>query len=584
MNYHRDHIKHFAEIAAPLYDLSTVKGNILLSDEHLAAFQQLKESVNSAPCLSFPIADGLFILDVDASDLALGAELSQVQNGTINPISFASNTLLKTQRNYCTTRKELLAVVKFCRHFRHYLLGRHFVLRTDHNSLVWLMRFKNIQGQLARWLEELSQYDMEILHRDGKSHINCDALSRIPESLPPCDCYNAGLSLDSLPCGGCPYCHRAHNQWERFIEDVDDVVPLAVRSIQTNVPTQDYNNNDSQDPEDEIVLNDDDNQITSDYAQTDTSNPNWLQTYSPANLRSIQLEDPEIAIVIHWLEQEIFPTPSELRLTSPVTRAYWLCRKYLVLIDEVLYYRWEEGGNRGAPSTFHTLFLVPSGLRNEVLFFCHDAVHAGHLGITKTIGKLKRQFYWNGMSRDSREYVKACPSCNQSKKANVSPRAPLRSFHAGFPMERVHLDILGPFTKSNAGNNYILMVICQFTKWIDMIPIPDQSAHTVAKEFLAKVVTYFGCPLEIFTDQGSNFQSNLFKAFCELLEITRTRTTPYRPAGNGQIERYNRVVLQMVRCYLKGKVKDWDKNLNLLAMALRATEHRQTGSLQTGSC
>ncbi len=355
------------------------------------------------------------------------------------------------------------------------------------------------------------------------------------------------------------------------------MVPLAVRSIQTNVPTQDYNNNDSQDPEDEIVLNDDDNQITSDYAQTDTSNPNWLQTYSPTNLRSIQLEDPEIAIVIHWLEQEIFPTPSELRLTSPVTRAYWLCRKYLVLIDEVLYYRWEEGGNRGAPSTFHTLFLVPSGLRNEVLFFCHDAVHAGHLGITKTIVKLKRQFYWNGMSRDSREYVKACPSCNQSKKANVSPRAPLKSFHAGFPMERVHLDILGPFTKSNAGNNYILMVICQFTKWIDMIPIPDQSAHTVAKEFLAKVVTYFDCPLEIFTDQGSNFQSNLFKAFCELLEITRTRTTPYRPAGNGQIERYNRVVLQMVRCYLKGKVKDWDKNLNLLAMALRATEHRQTG-------
>ena len=83
-----------------------------------------------------------------------------------------------TQRNYCATRKELLAIVNFTRHFRHYLLGGHFVVRTDHHSLAWLMKFKQTDGQLARWLEELAEYDMTVIHRPGKDHGNADFLSR----------------------------------------------------------------------------------------------------------------------------------------------------------------------------------------------------------------------------------------------------------------------------------------------------------------------------------------------------------------------------------------------------------------------
>lgn len=194
---------------------------------HEEVFRRAKTALVTAPCLSYPRPDGLFVLDTDASDHAVGAVLSQVQDGKETVICYASHVLLKPQRKYCTTRKELLAVVKFCRHFRHYLLGRRFMVRTDHNSLVWLMRFKHIEGQLARWLEELAQFDMEILHRPGKKHTNADALSRIPDDGPICDCYAAGASPESLPCGGCGYCVRAHNQWSRFSTDVDDVVPLS---------------------------------------------------------------------------------------------------------------------------------------------------------------------------------------------------------------------------------------------------------------------------------------------------------------------------------------------------------------------
>ena len=105
------------------------------------------------------------------------------------------------------------------------------MIRTDHISLTWLTRFRHVEGQLASWLEELSQYDFKIIHRRGIFHLNADGLSRIPDTLQECGCYRAGTEVSDLPCGGCSYCRRAHRQWARFNDDVDDVVPLAVRDI-----------------------------------------------------------------------------------------------------------------------------------------------------------------------------------------------------------------------------------------------------------------------------------------------------------------------------------------------------------------
>ena len=199
--------------------------------EQAKAFDALRQKLMEAPVLAYPNSEDLFILDTDASNHAIGAELLQVQNGVERLIGFGSFVLDSAQRNYCTTRKELLAVVRFTRHFKHYLLGRRFTLRTDHNSLLWLMGFKNIEGQLARWIEELAVYNMEIVHRPGKDHVNADGLSRIPDPLVQCNYYSYGCDVQDLPCGGCKYCVRANDQWDRFREEVDDIVPLAVRHI-----------------------------------------------------------------------------------------------------------------------------------------------------------------------------------------------------------------------------------------------------------------------------------------------------------------------------------------------------------------
>ena len=94
----------------------------------------------------------------------------QVQNGVERVVSDGGFILTPAQQKYCATRRELLAIVPFTRQYCQFLLGRKSMMRTDHNSLAWLMRFRGIQGQLARWIEGLSQFDMQILHRQGRKH------------------------------------------------------------------------------------------------------------------------------------------------------------------------------------------------------------------------------------------------------------------------------------------------------------------------------------------------------------------------------------------------------------------------------
>ena len=184
VNYHRSFIQNYANFSGILYDLVNVTKDREFkekwSKKHKQSFENLKKLLTSAPCLAIPNNKDVFILDCDASLFAIGGALYQIQHGKERLISFDSYVLSPSQRNYCATRRELLAVIRFLRKFRHYLLGRHFFVRTDHSSLAWLLRFKNINGQLARWLEEISEYNLTILHRPGSKHLNADALVPYP--------------------------------------------------------------------------------------------------------------------------------------------------------------------------------------------------------------------------------------------------------------------------------------------------------------------------------------------------------------------------------------------------------------------
>ena len=177
-SYYRKFVKGFSSLAKPLYMLTENQTKYVWGDECQKAFEKLKFLLCSSPILSFPREKGEFLLDTDASNIGIGAVLSQKQEGEERVIAYFSRVLNKAERNYCVTRRELLAIVDSIKFFRHYLLGQKFLIRTDHVSLRWLLSFRDLEGQLARWMERLQQYEFEIIYRKGTSHNNADGLSR----------------------------------------------------------------------------------------------------------------------------------------------------------------------------------------------------------------------------------------------------------------------------------------------------------------------------------------------------------------------------------------------------------------------
>ena len=354
------------------------------------------------------------------------------------------------------------------------------------------MRFEHIEGQLARWLEELAQFDIELIHRPGKLHENSDGMSRVPDTSIECDCYSAGAEHEKLPCGGCRYCTRAHNQWARFDADVDDVIPLSKKvNVTTVVPKQEIWTSQSKDPDltrsynsqeqdkstlqSEVDLeatwpyteNEGDPDRTKPYFESEglTFN-NWLPEYSSMELRQMQEEDDDISPIIQWLETGEDPSLATLRLSSPATRFLWLGQFCLEFHNEMLYYKYVDRTDK------ELCLVVPEKLKNEIVQHCHDDRVAGHFGKDKTIQRIKQCFIWHQMGSDIMNYVLTCNICNRYKNANLNPRYALQAYHAGSQMERLHIDILGPFNQSDDNNSYVLMMIDQFTKWVEMAAIP----------------------------------------------------------------------------------------------------------------
>ena len=184
--YYRRFVDKFADIAAPLYDLLKKGAAFVWSQACEQAFEHLKTALTTAPILGMPNEVDQFVFDTDASNHAVGAVLSQLQNGREVVIAYASRRLSPAERNYCITRRELLAIVVFVKQFRHYILGRRFLIRTDHAALQWLRKVSEPIGQQARWLELLEEYDYDIIRRAGNRHGNADVMSRRPCDRPRC--------------------------------------------------------------------------------------------------------------------------------------------------------------------------------------------------------------------------------------------------------------------------------------------------------------------------------------------------------------------------------------------------------------
>ena len=231
------------------------------------------------------------------------------------------------------------------------------------------------------------------------------------------------------------------------------------------------------------------------------------------NLRHLQGEDPDLKPIVNWLEQsKNRPSREMVHQLSPVSRHLWLLWDQLAKVEGVLFKRHIEKGSNSTK----LLLIVPISMQREVVYSSHNPVTSGHLGIKKTLSKIQRSFYWYKMKDTVYTWVRKCASCGARKRPGKTPKAALKEFRVGAPMDRVCIDVCGPFPLSEQGNKYILVVGDCFTRWIEAYGMPDQTAKTIAniltKEFFRVLVYHLSYiqtkagPLNLkFSSKSANY-------------------------------------------------------------------------------
>ena len=537
--YYRRFVKGYSAIAAPLHDLTKKSRAFTWTEECQEAFDRLKMVLSSSPVLALPNDTGTFVLDTDASEYQIGAVLSQIQDGEEKVMYYAGRKLNQNEVNYCVTRKELLAIVHFTKLFRQYLLGRRFIIRTDHAALQWLQRTPQPIGQNARWLEQLGEYDFMVQHRKGTSHANADAISRHPCLRRP----------------SCTACHPPAEDIEERSEEGSENRSKESSAICAAVTVEEEQKSEAQQSEGKEP-------------------PNDMLGWTIAEIREAQRRDPEINFIlqlIEWSKEK--PSWSLVEGQSTDVKTLWNEWQRLVKKEDILFRRWTSID--GSPNRLQV--ILPTEYRQQFIRMAHSGMTGGHLGRSKTEEQVRQRAYWPNWRSQVTEEIKKCEACEQYHRGNAPKQTPLKPFLAGDSFETISIDITGKHPKSARGNEYIVTMVDHFTKWAEAFPVRVHTAPVVARVLVDNVFSRFGFPRRILTDQGREFESQLFQELCRSMDIEKVRTSPYRPSTNACVERFHRTLNSMLAKVIEVNQRNWDDCVPAVMAAYRAAKHDSTG-------
>ena len=225
------------------------------------------------------------------------------------------------------------------------------------------------------------------------------------------------------------------------------------------------------------------------------------------------------------------------------------------------------------------LLVVPAEYRNQLLRIAHDAQCSGHTGVRKTEQRLKALFYWPKMQAMVRKYVRSCKPCQLVAARKRNERAPLQQVDvmATHAFGDITLDIMGGQLPVSAnGNKYLLLIICNASKWLHGIPLRNLRAETIAEKLLQFFCQY-GIPKTLRCDNYSTFHSELITKVRERLGIDARFSSPFHFQSHGSIERAHQTVENVLRKFIEENPKIWDKSLPMWLFALNTSVHSSTG-------
>ena len=460
----------------------------------------------------------------------LKAVLYQVQKGVKRVIAYASRSVNKTELNYPVHKLEFLALKwAITDKFHDYLYGGNtFDVYTDNNPLTYVLSTAKLDACSHRWVARLANYNFNIHYRSGISNVDADALSRI--------------------------------QWPSILSDPE------MMEFDETIGTQSI----------KAICNS--SRISYGYCETICSGAASLpsqfvnMSVSPSqsfDWKKEQSQDPELREIIALIKGKKLYSRKIKKGDSNVTKALLRVKGQLKLVRGVLYRKTLL--DNSAERKPRMQLILPMHLVKKVLNSCHDQV--GHQGIVRTLSLLRERFYWPGMHKQATLYVNKCQKC--IKRKAIPDVAPLQPIIVSQPMELVHMDFLSiEPSKGNIEN--VLVITDHFTRYAQAYPSKTQTAQATAKLLWENFIRHYGFPEKFLSDQGRNFESELISELCKLAQVEKVHTTPYHPMTNGQCERFNSTLCNMLGTLSEKDKLDWKAHLSSMTHAYNCTQHPST--------
>ncbi|KAE9029633.1 hypothetical protein PR001_g11481 [Phytophthora rubi] len=573
-SYFRRYIPEYALISAPLELLKAKEAPFFWSEDCESAFQQLKRALMKPPILVYPDMKKRFKLYVDSSRYAVGACLMQESEGRDRVVAYASKLLTGSQKNWITKQDDISeiecwGVVWATRKFRCYLDKREFDVFTDHQALTWVFSAGNRTGnaKMARWAMELSNLQFKVHHKPGTIMGHVDGLSRLPmESV------NALTMADLLN----PE-HSAENGVPSSVGEPSETVP------EPEIVGPDPGGGSDSDSEPEL---EDDDELELEYATEPTEVEAGEASATPVTPSSVDVfgldselflaekqEVTWIRALVALLQDGAVPLDPFLR-----RRLVQMAPKHCV-VNGLLMRTVHLPANAG-PARTVTVPVVPLPFVNTVLHFCHRDLLSSHLGLTKTLEKVRRHAYWPGWRKDVAEYLRDCMKCGGGKGPRLwtsgrMQRMPVADLTGPFSL--LVVDAVGPLPETEWGNKYILVFVDYFSRWAEAFAVGALDSICFVDAMVNGVVSRHGVPSRLLSDNGRNFTSDVAKSFYQTLGIKKLFGAAYHPQTQGLVERFNGTLIGMLRMHVDEAQTDWDVYLPRVLFAYRTAYHEALG-------
>lgn len=536
LGYYRKFIPDFARITKPMTQCLKKGSKITLDQNYINCFNHCKTLLINDPILQYPDFDKEFLLTTDASNVAIGAVLSQGPVGSDKPIAYASRTLNTSESNYSTIEKELLAIVWATKYFRPYLFGRKFKILSDHKPLQWVMNLKEPNSRLTRWRLKLSEYDFTVVYKLGKHNTNADALSRIQINNEVTDSIAVNLSENSSDGSRTLTATESVADSETLTAHSDDEGPILEVPI-TDDPLNKFTH--------QIVLT-----IVGDIkGKPIVTKPFDTHTRTSIQISESNLQEDVIKIIKTYIDPKvktgllISPSEAMYSIIPIIQRAFTNSAMKLVV-------------------TKVELENVSDYLRQQDIIGKYHDGKTNHRGINECHLALSRKFYWPKMREHIAKFINNCTICGQAKY----DRNPIKQRFcivppASRPFELVHIDLL------TIEHEKFLTIVDSFSKYAQAYHLRDSTAVSVVQALL-KFSTHHGMPITVVSDNGPEFSNQLVIEFLKLHNIQHHKVVSHTPNENGIVERFHSTILEHLRIL---KIQQRNESvINLMSYALLA--------------